>query len=55
MTDAEKAAREAQNAYNREWYRKNPDKAKAIRQRYWAKKAEQMKREQERTDETEHQ
>lgn len=39
-TQAEKA-REARNAYRREWYRKNKDKAKAIQQRYWLKKARQ--------------
>ena len=32
-------ARRARNAYLREWRRKNPDKAKAIKDRYWEKKA----------------
>ena len=50
-----KAAREAHNAYNREWRKKNPEKVKAAQQRYWIKKVEQMKREQEQTDGTEHQ
>lgn len=35
MTDA---AREARNAYKREWYRKNPDKRKEYQERYWQKK-----------------
>lgn len=30
---------EARNAYRREWYAKNKDKAKAYNKRYWAKKA----------------
>lgn len=29
--------------YMREWRRKNPEKAKAIRERYWKKKVEQLK------------
>jgi TRAP-type C4-dicarboxylate transport system substrate-binding protein len=29
--------------YMREWKKKNPDKVKAISERYWKKKAEQMK------------
>lgn len=36
MTDE---AREARNAYMREWKRKNKDKVKAARERYWEKKA----------------
>ena len=35
MTDA---AREARNAYKREWYRKNPDKRKEYQERDWQKK-----------------
>lgn len=37
MTDA---AREARNAYKREWYRKNPDKRKEYQERYWQKKTD---------------
>lgn len=36
-------AREARNAYQREWRRKNKEKNKAIQARYWMKKAEKMK------------
>lgn len=41
------AAQEAKRAYLREWRKKNPDKAKAIQTRYWAKKAAQMMEERE--------
>lgn len=34
------AAREARRAYKREWNKKNRDKVKAAQDRYWAKKAE---------------
>ena len=33
-------AREARNAYNREYYRKHPEKRAEYRIRYWEKKAE---------------
>lgn len=36
MTEAARAAR---NEYAREWRRKNPEKAAAIHERYWNKKA----------------
>ena len=36
MTDS---AREARNAYLREWRKKNKDKVKAAKERYWEKKA----------------
>ena len=45
-------AKEARNAYRREWYRNNKDKAKAQRERYWQKKAEAMKAEEMKTEET---
>lgn len=41
------SAKEAKNAYMREWRKKNPDKEKAIHQRYWEKKAKQQKNNQE--------
>lgn len=44
MTAEAKAAR---NAYRREWYRNNKEKAKAQRERYWQKKAEEMKAKEE--------
>lgn len=37
MTDA---AREARNAYRREWYKKNKDKVKQQQANYWQRKAE---------------
>ena len=40
--DLEEKVREAQRAYLREWRKKNPDKVKANRQRYWEKKAREM-------------
>ena len=35
----DQAAREARNAYMREWRKKNPDKERAIRRLYWATRA----------------
>jgi len=34
--------KEAQRAYFKEWRAKNPDKVKAIRERFWKKKAEKL-------------
>ena len=31
-------AKEARNAYNREWRKKNRDKTRLYRERYWKKK-----------------
>lgn len=47
MSDAERreAARQARNAYHREWRAKNKDKVKANNDRYWEKKAEQLQEE----------
>ena len=39
-------AAEARRAYRRAWAKKNPEKVKAIQERYWAKKAEQAAAEQ---------
>ena len=36
--------RERQRAYKREWRKKNPDKIKAANERYWLKKAEEVRR-----------
>lgn len=36
----ESSAREARNAYMREWRAKNKDKVKATQDRYWKRKAE---------------
>ena len=37
--------RKEQARYSREWRKKNPQKAKAIKERYWAKKAAAIKSE----------
>mgnify|MGYP003277887040 CR=1 FL=1 len=37
--DLKEKAREMRRAYMREWNRKNKDKLKATRERYWMKKA----------------
>lgn len=39
------AAKEARNAYLREWRKKNPERVKAIEARYWEKKAEKAMQE----------
>lgn len=36
---ADTARREYQRNYQREWRRKNPERARAIQDRYWARKA----------------
>lgn len=40
MIEREKQAREARNAYAREWRAKNPEKVRQININYWARKAE---------------
>lgn len=35
--------REANRRYKAEWRKKNPDKVRASNERYWLKKAEEMK------------
>lgn len=52
MSDAERreAARQARNAYHREWRAKNKDKVKANNDRYWEKKAEQLQEEAEKEE-----
>ena len=49
LTTKEKA-RLMRNAYYREWARKNPDKVKAIRERYYAKKYDEYMAQFERGD-----
>ena len=39
-------ARQAQNKYNREWRKKNPEKARRIQENYWLRKAEKLLQEQ---------
>lgn len=46
------AARQARNAYRRNWYHKNKDKARAQVARYWEKKAAQAAQEKEQTEPT---
>ena len=36
-------AKQAKREYERKWRAENQDKSKAIRQRYWERKAEQAK------------
>ena len=38
-------AKKARAAYAREWRRKNPDKQRANQQRYWERKAAEMRQE----------
>ena len=37
----DEAAREARNAYYREWRKKNPEKVRAANEKYWIRKAEE--------------
>ena len=38
-TEQERKARDARNAYYKEWRKKNPDKVKAYQMRFWANRA----------------
>ena len=38
-----KEAVEARRAYKRKWAQDNPDKVKAAQERYWQRKAEEMR------------
>lgn len=40
-------AKELKRAYEREWRKKNPEKCRAIKTRYWEKKLAKMKEENE--------
>ena len=40
-------AKEARRAYKREWNRRNRDKVKAAQERYWERKAQELRKEQE--------
>lgn len=42
MKSQEQLAREAANAYKREWAKRNPEKVKAAQRRYWTKRAKEM-------------
>lgn len=45
-----KEAREARNAYYREWRKKNPEKLKQYQEKYWMKKAQEMQEQEEGDD-----
>ncbi|NLD48347.1 MAG: phosphatase [Clostridiaceae bacterium] len=45
--EEQKAIRKAKNDYMKRWRRRNPDKVKANTDRYWLKKAEELKNEAE--------
>ena len=47
MDNMSKEARAARNAYRRKWYAANKDKCKATTARYWARKAEAMKQQEQ--------
>ncbi len=49
--EIDKIRREEQARYAREWRRKNPEKAKAAKDRYWRRKAEKLKAESEAANE----
>lgn len=44
--------RAAQREYHKQWREKNPDKVKARNARYWLKKAEQLKQQEVKPDDT---
>lgn len=51
MTEQQReAARQARNAYLREWRARNPQKYQAQRERYWLRKAEKMTDSEQRKD-----
>lgn len=45
-----KEARAARAKYMREWRKKNPDKAKAIKDRYWERQAEKIRQQRANAD-----
>ena len=45
--------REVRRQYYREWRAKNPDKQKAIMERFWQKKLDQAKQEREQVNDPE--
>lgn len=44
-------ALEARRAYKREWAKRNPDKVRAMQERYWQRKAEQIEEDQQPPEE----
>lgn len=49
--DEAQRAREAKNAYQRQWYKKHPGKLREYRERYWMKRAAQGEQEHTEGDE----
>lgn len=45
MNNTTKKAREARNAYQRKWNKKNPDKVREYQRRYWERKAAELEAE----------
>ena len=45
MTTEKDKARKARAEYMRKWRKENPEKAKRVQERYWAKKYEQIEKE----------
>lgn len=53
MAEMSNAAREAQNAYKRAWYKNNRDKQREYNARYWERKAAQQQAQPERQEKNE--
>lgn len=49
-TERQAKIKAARNAYMREWRKKNPERAKAINDRYWARRAERLAAEREEAE-----
>ena len=43
-------AKEARNAYHREWRKKNPEKVRQAQEKYWKKKAKEMQEQAEKDE-----
>ena len=48
--DLSQEAKEARNAYYREWRKKNPEKMKRYQEKYWKKKAQKMQEQAEKEE-----
>ena len=48
--DLSQEAKEARNAYYREWRKKNPEKMKRYQENYWKKKAQKMQEQAEKEE-----
>lgn len=49
-SETERKAAEMRRAYKREWNRKNKDKNREYRKRYWMKKAQQAEQDEKAAD-----